>query len=52
MQIDKETLRLMWTGQRAEKECTHLDRATDIGLKAEVCEECIALGDTYPDVRF
>ena len=50
MNIDKETLRLMWTGQGAEKKCTHLDQATDIDPKSEVCQACIAAGDTYPDM--
>jgi uncharacterized UBP type Zn finger protein len=44
-------LRRAWTGQVAEKPCSHLHliqvRQTDIN----VCPECVALGDTWPALR-
>jgi uncharacterized UBP type Zn finger protein len=45
-------LRRRWTGQFKEKECSHLDQINpDVKPSAEVCQECVALGDTWPALR-
>ena len=33
-------------------ECTHLDTITDVKPRSQVCEPCVALGDTYPAARY
>ena len=44
-------LRRMWTGSFRNKECTHLDLVQDVTPQADVCEECVALEDTWPELR-
>lgn len=45
-------LRLLWTGQLGEKPCSHLSMIDpDAKPQAEVCEECVALGDSWPELR-
>ena len=45
-------LRRMWTGQFQEKPCSHLHLInTDLQPDVDVCEECVALGDTWPALR-
>jgi len=44
-------LRQAWTGQFAEKTCTHLGMARQIQPSAEVCEDCVAVGDRWPALR-
>jgi CPA2 family monovalent cation:H+ antiporter-2 len=42
----------MWTGQFAEKACSHLPLINpEVQPSAEVCEECVAQGDTWPALR-
>lgn len=45
-------LRRMWTGQFREKACSHLHLINpDVRPRAEVCEACVALGDSWPALR-
>jgi uncharacterized UBP type Zn finger protein len=44
-------LRRAWTGQFAKRPCTHLDMINDVRPTAEVCEQCVALGDGWPALR-
>ena len=44
-------LRKMWTGQFAEKPCSHLGAIRDVRPASEVCEACVAAGDTWPALR-
>ena len=44
-------LRLRWTGQLKEKNCTHLDQVKYTTPETHVCQECVALGDTWPHLR-
>lgn len=50
--ITNTILRLQWTGQLGEKECTHLDLINpEVTPSADVCEACVALGDSWPELR-
>ena len=51
MGIVNLVLRRVWTGQFSAKECTHLDLVKKVTASSNVCEECAALGDSYPDAR-
>ena len=45
-------LRRRWTGQFRSKPCSHVHLArSDIGPASEVCEKCVALGDSWPALR-
>lgn len=45
-------LRLQWTGQLREKDCSHLDLINPSAVpNAEVCEKCVATGDSWPELR-
>ena len=45
-------LRRAWTGQFRPKPCSHLHLLrADAGPASEVCEECTALGDSWPALR-
>lgn len=45
-------LRLLWTGQLKERRCSHLDLINpDVEPQAEVCEACVELGDSWPELR-
>lgn len=45
-------LRKKWTGQVEEKECSHLDLIDpDVEPEADVCQQCVALGDEWPRLR-
>ena len=45
-------LRRVWTGQWRTKPCSHFDRITNgVRPRSEVCEECLALGDSWPALR-
>src|SRR5262245_22831091 len=52
MSVKNLFLRRSWTGSWKKKPCSHLDRITP-GVRplSEVCEECVALGDTWPALR-
>lgn len=43
--------RLLFTRQWKEKECTHFDMIRDVSPSTDVCEDCVALGDTWPALR-
>ena len=49
--IPNVLLRLAWTGQRKERDCTHLDHIQDVKATAEVCEECAKIGDKWVHLR-
>lgn len=44
-------LRKMFTGTFAQTECTHLDQINDVTPSADVCEQCVAIGDDWPALR-
>jgi predicted ester cyclase len=44
-------LRLVFTGQVADKECTHLDKIQVVDPTTDVCEQCVASGDVWPALR-
>ena len=45
-------LRLLWTGQLREKTCSHLSMVDpELEPQSEVCEACVALGDSWPELR-
>lgn len=44
-------LRLMFTRQLREKECSHLNQIRMTNTEITVCEDCLALGDTWPELR-
>ena len=44
-------LRKSWTGQFRTRECTHLDMIKDVEPEADVCRECVELGDSWPALR-
>ena len=44
-------LRRLWTGSFRRRPCSHLDQIHEVGPQAEVCEECVALGDGWPALR-
>ena len=44
-------LRLVFTGTFKKRPCDHL-QSVDLGMAGEtVCLDCVALGDTWPDLR-
>ena len=51
MGLVNTVLRRWWTGSFRKRECPHLDQIQDVTRSSDVCEECVALGDTYPEVR-
>ncbi len=44
-------LKLLFTGQVAEKECGHLEAIRFVEPQTEVCQECVELGDVWPALR-
>jgi uncharacterized UBP type Zn finger protein len=44
-------LRRLWTGTFARKSCHHLDMIKNVPPQSEVCEQCVASGDTWPALR-
>ena len=43
--------RLIFTGQVADKPCSHLHLIQVTEPATDVCEECVALGDVWPQLR-
>ncbi len=44
-------LRRAWTGQFATIPCNHLDMVNDVEPSSQVCDQCVALGGTWPELR-
>ena len=44
-------LRRAWTGTFSRKPCVHLDQIAEVSPSADVCEECVALGDRWSALR-
>jgi predicted ester cyclase len=44
-------LKVVMTGQAAEKECSHLDMIKVVDPSNDVCEQCVELGDVWPALR-
>ena len=44
-------LRRLFTGSFAKTECTHLELINDVEPSADVCVQCVELGDTWPALR-
>jgi len=44
-------LRRMFTGSFRKKQCSHLDQIQTLTPNTNVCEECVVLGDKWPELR-
>jgi uncharacterized UBP type Zn finger protein len=44
-------LRRAWTGQFTRRPCSHLDMINNVQPASEVCQQCVALGDSWPALR-
>ncbi len=44
-------LRRAFTGRFAARPCGHLGLVNDVEPSSEVCDECVALGETWPALR-
>ncbi len=44
-------LRRVWTGQFSAIPCSHLDMINDVEPSSQVCDQCVALGATWPELR-
>ena len=51
MTIINFIIRRMTTGTFKKRECTHLDQIRVTTPAVFVCEDCVALGDTWPELR-
>jgi predicted ester cyclase len=49
--IPEILLRLVFTGQVADKECSHLDKIQVVEPTSDVCEQCVEAGDVWPALR-
>src|SRR5512134_3349562 len=49
--VKNAVLRRIWTGRFSAKACTHLDMVRDVQPRSEVCDPCVASGDTWPALR-
>ncbi len=44
-------LRRVWTGQFSAIPCSHLDMVNDVEPSSQVCDQCVGLGETWPELR-
>ena len=44
-------LRRVWTGQFSAIPCSHLDMINDVEPSSPVCDQCVELGETWPELR-
>jgi predicted ester cyclase len=44
-------VKVLFTGQVADKPCTHLDQIQVVEPDEDVCEQCVAMGDIWPALR-
>jgi predicted ester cyclase len=44
-------IKVVFNGQVADKECTHLDLIQVVEPTTDVCEQCVAQGDVWPALR-
>lgn len=44
-------LKIVFTGQVKEKECSHFDMVKVTEPAVDVCQDCVALGDIWPGLR-
>jgi uncharacterized UBP type Zn finger protein len=44
-------LRRLWTGQFRPKPCSHQHLMRKVEPQSMVCEQCVALGDSWPALR-
>jgi predicted ester cyclase len=49
--IPEFLLKVVMTGQAAEKECSHLDMIKVVDPSNDVCELCVELGEIWPALR-
>ena len=49
--IPEPILKLLFTGQMADKECSHLEKIQVVEPTMDVCEQCVAAGDVWPALR-
>lgn len=43
--------RILFTRSLREKPCSHLHMIQEVEPSSDVCEKCVALGDTWPALR-
>ncbi|MDX1437889.1 MAG: UBP-type zinc finger domain-containing protein [Anaerolineales bacterium] len=43
--------RWLFTRSLREKACSHLDMIQNVAQSTDVCQDCVDLGDTWPDLR-
>lgn len=43
--------RLRYTGQMAEKRCSHVEQIQTVAADTTICRDCVATGDTWPALR-
>jgi uncharacterized UBP type Zn finger protein len=51
IRIPHWALRLLFTGTLKQKSCSHLDLIRVTTPTARVCADCVASGDTWPELR-
>jgi predicted ester cyclase len=44
-------LKLVFTGQAGDKECSHLEQIQVVEPTGDVCRQCVATGDVWPALR-
>ncbi|HXV72528.1 MAG TPA: UBP-type zinc finger domain-containing protein [Acidimicrobiia bacterium] len=44
-------LRKSWTGTFRQRRCSHLSQIREVDPEADLCRECVSLGDTWPALR-
>lgn len=44
-------LRRAWTGRFGATPCSHLDMIGEVEAQSDVCDQCVALGSTWPALR-
>lgn len=49
--IPEILIKVVFTGQVGDKECTHLDMVKVTDSDATVCDQCVAVGDIWPALR-
>jgi uncharacterized UBP type Zn finger protein len=49
--IPEFILRLVFTRRLSEKTCSHLDQIQFREAETDVCQDCVALGDSWPNLR-
>jgi predicted ester cyclase len=51
IQLNETMIKVLFTGQVADKPCSHLDQIKVTEPTTDVCESCVAKGDIWPALR-